>query len=322
MFPLREKKLIRGFEAHIQAGLDGAADYVASYKELIKPFDGTLKKSWGPEGGYWLTLTRTNGDVLKFAHLSQYVNLSARVGEVMAITGNTGKITTGPHLHLEIYREGKRIDPEKYTWMQTIHIATVGMSEGMFYQFRQKVAMLSGGLINLERTEYNYLLPPSINQDTGYFIANTLDVPEKFLFLCPQSSLTWQMSYYYPKLNQCISVMTLHGTPSMYAFEFKHQLFLWYNTNRGLLPALENMDWNAPTDDMIRGEFARITPYIELLMGLRYEEKHMTENEVRRLQALEGYKDEAGVAFWEGKLLSDYLTARLQDKINQIQNAL
>lgn len=47
----------------------------------------------------------------------------------------------------------------------------------------------------------------------------------------------------------------------------------------------------------------------------------MTEQEVRQLQALEGYHDEAGVAYWTGKNLADYLVARLIDKIKTIEEA-
>ena len=50
--------------------------------------------------------------------------------------------------------------------------------------------------------------------------------------------------------------------------------------------------------------------------------KTMTEQEVRQLQALEGYKDEAGVEFWTGKNLSDYLKARLPDKVKTINETL
>jgi murein DD-endopeptidase MepM/ murein hydrolase activator NlpD len=60
------------------------------------------------------------------------------------------------------------------------------------------------------------------------------------------------------------------------------------------------------------------TPYL-VWFGTK---KPMTKNEVRQLQALEGYKDEAGVAYWTGKPLSDYLKARLQDKIKTINESL
>lgn len=48
----------------------------------------------------------------------------------------------------------------------------------------------------------------------------------------------------------------------------------------------------------------------------------MTKEQVRQLQALEGYKDEAGVDYWEGKALSAYLEARLKDKVKTINELL
>lgn len=54
---------------------------------------------------------------------------------------------------------------------------------------------------------------------------------------------------------------------------------------------------------------------------LRRKQKYMTEKDVKRLQALEGYSDPAGVAYWAGKELDQYLTARLNDKLINIQSA-
>src|SRR3990167_3816779 len=64
MFPLKERKLIRGFQAHITAGLGGAADYVADHIPLYAPFDGVIQTYFEVGGGNWLRLTRSNGDKL------------------------------------------------------------------------------------------------------------------------------------------------------------------------------------------------------------------------------------------------------------------
>ena len=118
MFPLKARKLIRGFQAHINAGLGGAGDYVADKTPLFAPFSGKLETYYGNEGGNWARLTRANGDKIEMAHLSKYLQTGGQVsqGEQIAITGNTGSITTGPHLHLQIIQKGKRLDPEKYNW--------------------------------------------------------------------------------------------------------------------------------------------------------------------------------------------------------------
>lgn len=49
---------------------------------------------------------------------------------------------------------------------------------------------------------------------------------------------------------------------------------------------------------------------------------NMTEQEVKQLQALEGYSDPEGVAYWTGKPLGEYLKARLPDKIKTINESL
>lgn len=52
------------------------------------------------------------------------------------------------------------------------------------------------------------------------------------------------------------------------------------------------------------------------------EAEAMTQEEVERLQILEGYHDPIGIAYWTGKPLAEYLKARLTDKRNDINAAL
>ncbi len=118
MFPLKTRKLIRGAAAHVKAGLGIAADYQANYVPLYTPFAGKIETYWGHDGGNWLRLIRPNGDRLEFAHLSKYLQTGGTVseGEQIAVTGNTGAITDYPHLHVQIFKDGKRFDPEAYQW--------------------------------------------------------------------------------------------------------------------------------------------------------------------------------------------------------------
>lgn len=123
MFPLKVRKLIRGCQAHINAGLSCGADYVSAVNTpLYAPKDGTVSKQYtGNEGGKWLWFTDKQGNSLQFAHLNKYVGGVRQVkeGELIAYTGNTGSITTGPHLHVQILKGATRLDPEKYNWVDT-----------------------------------------------------------------------------------------------------------------------------------------------------------------------------------------------------------
>src|SRR3990167_9718459 len=116
IFFLKQKKLIRGAEAHIKAGLGIGTDYEAKYVELYAPCDGEIETYFGKQGGNWLRITRPNGDKLEFAHLSKYIKTAGpcEEGELIAITGNTGEVTDFPHCHIQIFVDGIRVDPEKY----------------------------------------------------------------------------------------------------------------------------------------------------------------------------------------------------------------
>lgn len=132
MFPLK-KRIVGGYsfgQRTFYKTRHLGTDYRAKYEPLYAPFNGTIKRVWGPQGGnqihFWPENKEKHGDVLmRFMHLSKYnrVNGKVKKGDVIATTGNTGALTKAPHLHLDISK-GKLqlwnfanfIDPEKYNW--------------------------------------------------------------------------------------------------------------------------------------------------------------------------------------------------------------
>ena len=67
--------------------------------------------------GYMIILNHLNGYISVYKHCSSLVKRTREnieQGELLALSGNTGRKTTGPHLHFEIWKNGKPVDPEKY----------------------------------------------------------------------------------------------------------------------------------------------------------------------------------------------------------------
>jgi murein DD-endopeptidase MepM/ murein hydrolase activator NlpD len=66
--------------------------------------------------GKFITIQHPNGYTTHYGHcdklqveIGQYVS----AGEVIGLVGSTG-LSTGPHLHFEIRKNGKALDPENY----------------------------------------------------------------------------------------------------------------------------------------------------------------------------------------------------------------
>lgn len=80
--------------------------------------DGTvIFAGWTVETGYVIYLQHQNDLVSVYKHnaeLLKQVNERVKAGEAIAIMGNTGELTTGPHLHFELWHQGIALDPEKY----------------------------------------------------------------------------------------------------------------------------------------------------------------------------------------------------------------
>ena len=94
-------------------------DIVAKEDEPIKcVFDGVVVIShWTSETGYVVGVQHANGvfslykhNSILFKNAGEYV----RSGEVIAIIGNSGELSSGPHLHFELWYKGTPVNPENY----------------------------------------------------------------------------------------------------------------------------------------------------------------------------------------------------------------
>ena len=46
--------------------------------------------------------------------LCKSLGLNEELGEAIALVGDTGRLTTGPHLHFELWHRGRALNPEIY----------------------------------------------------------------------------------------------------------------------------------------------------------------------------------------------------------------
>jgi murein DD-endopeptidase MepM/ murein hydrolase activator NlpD len=72
---------------------------------------------WTLETGYTIGIQHSDDMVSFYKHNASLLKKNGafvRAGEAIAIIGNTGKLTSGPHLHFELWLQGKPVDPTNY----------------------------------------------------------------------------------------------------------------------------------------------------------------------------------------------------------------
>lgn len=96
-----------------------AVDITAPINTPIKSVaNGTVIFSeWTVDTGYVIILEHSEGLLSVYKHngsLSKEQGDIVRSGEVIASVGNTGELTTGPHLHFELWSDGNTVNPLDY----------------------------------------------------------------------------------------------------------------------------------------------------------------------------------------------------------------
>jgi len=87
---------------------------------IYAPMDGEVLAATDnfkgmPKYGNVVVIKTGNGATTMFSHLDSYNVTAGQVvkkGDQIATVGSTGK-STGPHVHIETYKDDKRVDPQK-----------------------------------------------------------------------------------------------------------------------------------------------------------------------------------------------------------------
>ncbi len=100
-------------EEHL--ALDIACDEGEPIKATMNGF--VVFSDWTSDGGYVLVLQHKQNIVSIYKHNSQLYKKQGDVvqsGDVIAAAGSSGELSTGAHLHFELWIEGYAVDPEAY----------------------------------------------------------------------------------------------------------------------------------------------------------------------------------------------------------------
>lgn len=96
-----------------------AVDVVAKENEPIKAtLDGTvILSTWTYDAGHVIGIQHSSNLTSFYKHCSVLLRKSGeavKAGEVIAVVGNSGELTTGPHLHFELWFNGRPVNPLDY----------------------------------------------------------------------------------------------------------------------------------------------------------------------------------------------------------------
>ena len=125
---LKEKKLnsffIKPVDGLITEGFNKkighfGVDVVSKKGAFISSIDDgmVLFSSWTHEFGYVLVIKHQNSFISFYKHNSEVFKSKGdyvKSGETIAIIGNSGKYSTGPHLHFELWKGSSPVNPVNY----------------------------------------------------------------------------------------------------------------------------------------------------------------------------------------------------------------
>lgn len=106
--------------AHFEQSLDHyGIDIIASKGSAIQAIaDGVVVQSgWNLDTGNTLSIQHKDNLISVYAHNSSLLKETGdyvSAGEAVAIIGNSGELTSGPHLHFELWLDGTALNPAEF----------------------------------------------------------------------------------------------------------------------------------------------------------------------------------------------------------------
>ena len=96
-----------------------AVDVVVAQDTPVKATaDGTvIFAEWTTQTGYVAIIEHSNDLISVYKHnasLTKQQGDLVKAGEVIALAGNSGELTTGPHLHFELWNKGYPVNPTNF----------------------------------------------------------------------------------------------------------------------------------------------------------------------------------------------------------------
>ena len=94
-------------------------DITAPEGSVVKAtLDGTvIYAGWDNDSGHTIQIQHEGDIVSIYRHNEKLLKKSGdkvTAGSPIALVGNTGELTTGPHLHFELWHKGEAVNPAKY----------------------------------------------------------------------------------------------------------------------------------------------------------------------------------------------------------------
>ena len=87
-------------------------------ESVLATLDGTvILSTYTAETGYLIEVQHNQDFVSVYKHCGSLLKRegdTVKGGEAIALVGNTGQLTTGPHLHFELWHKGRAVNPELY----------------------------------------------------------------------------------------------------------------------------------------------------------------------------------------------------------------